>query len=51
MPSPLLDTLIARWCQAFAQGQDLSAEQLCPGDPDLIAELCRVLPVLRAQRF
>jgi formylglycine-generating enzyme required for sulfatase activity len=49
MPSPHLE-LLARWEQAQAQGQDLTAEQLCPGQPELAAELGRCIDSMRRKR-
>jgi serine/threonine protein kinase len=47
MFSSRLDSLLLRWHEAAAQGIDLSAEELCPGEP-LLAEHLR--PVLAQMR-
>src|SRR5947209_6788475 len=50
MNSPDLSSLLLRWEQALAQGQNLTAEQLCPGRPELAAELARCIESLRRMR-
>jgi serine/threonine protein kinase len=50
MKQPSLSSLLVRWAEAFEQGQDLAAEQLCPDDPERAAELARHIERLRRQR-
>jgi serine/threonine-protein kinase len=50
MNSSTLSHLLLRWEEACAQGQDLPAEQLCPGRPDLAAELALCIEALRRMR-
>lgn len=43
-----LADLLLRWEEAFEQGQEISAEQLCPDCPDLVDKLARRIEALKA---
>jgi formylglycine-generating enzyme required for sulfatase activity len=47
MPSSSVSTLLLRWQEAFEQGIDLSAAELCPDDPALAQRLEPALENLR----
>ena len=47
MSSPSLSSLVVAWTEAFEQGNDLSAEQLCPDHPELADELARRIDAVR----
>ena len=49
MDAPSLNSLLARWEAAYAQGQDLPAEQLCPDRPEWTAELASAIEARRRQ--
>jgi WD40 repeat protein len=50
MESTSLSVLLIRWQEAFEQGKDLSAEELCPGQPHLAEQLRPALEQLRQLR-
>jgi hypothetical protein len=50
MSTPSLSTLLVQWAEAYEQGHDLAAEQLCPDRHDLLAELTRRIDELRRLR-
>src|SRR5436309_2681236 len=39
MSTPSLTSLLARWEEAYLQGRDLSADDLCGGDPEVAVRL------------
>ena len=43
----LLSDLLARWYEGYTEGRDVSAAELCPGRPDLVAELERRVAQVR----
>jgi serine/threonine protein kinase len=47
MPPSELSTLLARWLQAYEQGQELSPAELCPEQPELAEQLNAALEPLR----
>jgi serine/threonine protein kinase/formylglycine-generating enzyme required for sulfatase activity len=45
-----ISTLVTRWEEAYARGEDLSVEQLCADCPELRAELAGCLEAVRRRR-
>jgi serine/threonine-protein kinase len=50
MTPPTLTSLLALWEENYAQGRDLPVEELCPGHPELAAELQRAIEALKRVR-
>jgi WD40 repeat protein/serine/threonine protein kinase len=43
-----LSGLLARWEEAYLQGRDIAPAELCPGKPELAAELGRCIDLMRS---